>query len=307
VERRQEDRARHRQLKRILVALALIALLGGIAYITLRRPVLAALARGPEYYARFTTVGGLRPGDEVRYGGLNVGRVRAIAVDPADSSRIRVVFRVRDGTPMRRESRAAVVDVSNPVTRYLDLRVLGPRGTALRPGSEVASETGPTLEQTLTQVAVLLQRTDTILDAARPLLQGNFFASLARTTARLDRMSAAVVRSSSRWGPGLERAAGRLDTVITRTDRLLAVLDSATPELRAASAEATGMLQDTRQLVAKLQSGAAQGGGVDELMRNLTEASDNLSRLAARLDRDPAAMLRGQRPIAKPAGPSTDD
>jgi phospholipid/cholesterol/gamma-HCH transport system substrate-binding protein len=289
------------------MALAVVALLGAIAYLTLRRPLLAALARGPEYYARFATVGGLRPGDEVRYGGLTVGRVRALAIDAVDSSLIRVAFRVKEGTPMRRDSRAAVVDVSNPVTRYLDLRVLSPRGSSLPPGSEVASETGPTLEQTLTRVAVLLQRTDTLLDAAAPLLHGDFFASLVRTTARVDRMTAAVSRSASRWGPELARAAGRLDTVMTRTDRLLAALDSATPEFRAASAEASDMLQDTRRLVAQLRSGASQGGGVDELMRNLTTASDNLSRLAAKLDRDPAAMLLGQRPLAKPTGPSTDD
>jgi phospholipid/cholesterol/gamma-HCH transport system substrate-binding protein len=291
----------------MLVALALVVLLGAIAYATLRRPVLIALASGPEYYARFATVGGLRAGDEVRYGGLRVGRVRAVAIDVADSSRIRVTFRVREDTPMRHDSRASVVDVSNPVTRYLDLRVLERRGSALAPGSEVASETGPTLEQTLTRVAVLLQRTDTLLDAASPLLQRGVFAGLARTTQRLDRMTAALVRSSKDWGPGVVRAAGRLDTVMTRTDRLLAALDSATPELRAASTEASGMLQDTRELVAQLRAGASAGGGVDALMRNLTTASNNLSRLADRLDRGPAALLRGERPIAKPAGPSTNE
>jgi len=208
---------------------------------------------------------------------------------------------------MRTDTRALVVDLTNPVTRYVSLRPGSTGAATLPPGSAVAAETGPTLEQTLTRVAVLLARTDTLFDAAAPLLQGDFFARLDRTTAHLDRITTAVVRSSPRWAPGLARAAGRLDTVMDRTDRLLATLDSATPELRASATAAAGLLRDSRTLVAELRSGAAQGGGLAELMGNLTSASNNLSRIAAKLDRNPASLIKGQKSIAKTAGPSLDD
>jgi ABC-type transporter Mla subunit MlaD len=116
-----------------------------------------------------------------------------------------------------------------------------------------------------------------------------------------------VVRSSPRWAPGLARAAGRLDTVMDRTDRLLATLDSASPDLRASATAAAGLLRDSRTLVAELRNGATQGGGLAELMGNLTSASNNLSRIAAKLDRNPASLIKGQKSIAKTAGPSLDD
>jgi len=303
----QHNDGDRRSWKVLLGGAAVVAGLVALGYFFLRRPILAALATGPEYHTSFSTVGGLRAGDQVRYGGIPVGRTRRVEIDPKDPSKILVVFRVEPRTPMRTDTRASVVDLTNPVTRYVSLRP-GTTGAATLPaGSAVAAETGPTLEQTLTRVAVLLARTDTLFAAAAPLLQGDFFARLDRTTAHLDRITTAVVRSSPRWAPGLARAAGRLDTVMDRTDRLLATLDSATPELRASATAAAGLLRDSRTLVAELRSGAAQGGGLAELMGNLTSASNNLSRIAAKLDRNPASLIKGQKSIAKTAGPSLDD
>lgn len=290
--------ARRAGLGLAAVALALIAL-----YLA-RRPITVALARGPEYYATFASVGGLRPGDEVRYGGLVVGRVRSVQIDARDSTRIRAAFRVREYTPIRTDTRVSIVDATESVSRYLSLRAGSSAGARpLPPGSRLESEAGPTLEETLIHLTSVLQRTDSLLLAAAPLLRGDFFARLDRTTARLDDMTGAVVRSAGRWGPGLERAAGRMDEVMARTDRILATLDSTSPELRTASTEALLVLQDTRALVSDLRAGAAGGGGLAELMRDLTSAGDDLARLSARLERDPTSLLRSRGVAPKPAGP----
>jgi phospholipid/cholesterol/gamma-HCH transport system substrate-binding protein len=291
---------------RLVVVAVVVAVGAGILYF-LKGPILAATAAGSEYHAAFSTVGGLRPGDEVRYGGLPVGRTRSVGIDPRDPSRIIVTFCVDQRTPMRTDTRASVVDVTSPVTRYLSLRPGSRSAPALPPGTEVATETGPTLEQTMLRLTVLLARADTMFDAAAPLLHGEFFTRLDRTTAQLDRITTAVVRSSARWGPGIERAARRLDTVVNRTDRLLAAVDSATPDLEASATEALGMLQDTRSLVAELRSGASEGGGFAELMRSLTTTSNDLSRVLAKLDRNPASLLHAQRSVPKTTGPTLPD
>jgi phospholipid/cholesterol/gamma-HCH transport system substrate-binding protein len=233
--------------------------------------------------------------------------VRRVEIDAADPSRILVTFRVSDRTPVRTDTRASIVDATGAVTRHLALRSGRRDAPALPAGREVTTEVGPTLEEMLIGLTSVVQRMDTLLDAAVPLAHSDLFSRLERTSRRLDLMTAAVVRTSAQWGPGLVRAAGRLDTVLTRSDSLLAALNAATPELRSASGEALGMLQDTRALVGQLRAGASQGGGVDELMRNLTLATDNLSRLAAKLERNPASLLKTQRPMPKTAGPKLND
>lgn len=302
-ERSQEAHGGGRRPKVHLAVAALVVGVGAIVLYLFRGSILAALVTGPEYYTTFKSVGGLRKGDDVRYGGIPVGRTRSVRIDPDDPARLTVTFRVDRDTPMRADMRASIVDVSSPVTRYLSLRP-GTRGAPpLPPGREVPSETGPTIEETLTHATILLARADTLLEAASPLLHTDFFARLDRMTGRLDRMTGILARSSARLAPELERAAGRMGDVLVRTDRLLATIDSARPDLGAASAEALAMLRDTRTLVGELRTGADEGGGVSELMRNLTITSDNLSRLAARLDRNPASLLRSQQPVPKPAGP----
>jgi ABC-type transporter Mla subunit MlaD len=295
----------HRILVLAVTVLGL-AVLGPVLYLN-RKPIRAWAFRGPEYVAAFSTVGGLRPGDEVRYGGLPTGRVKAMGIDPADPSRIVVRFAVREDTPMRADVRASVVDVTNPVTRYLGLSPGSRSASPLPPGSEVATEVGPTPEQTLAHATRVLQRTDTLLQAAETLMQGDFFVRLDRATRRVDQMTAAVVKSADRWGPSVERAAGRMDAVMARTDHLLAVMDSAAPELRAAVGELPPLLRDTRLLLADLRQGAAQGGGLAGLMQDLTVAGDHLARVTSRLERDPASLLRSRRPPPKSVGPELND
>ena len=80
----------------VLVSAVLgLAVLGLLVYLN-RKPIRAWAFRGPEYVTAFATVGGLRPGDEVRYGGLPTGRIKAIGIDAADRSRIVVRFAVRE-------------------------------------------------------------------------------------------------------------------------------------------------------------------------------------------------------------------
>jgi ABC-type transporter Mla subunit MlaD len=98
---------------------------------------------GVEWSWCFATVGGLRPGDEVRYGGIHVGRVQSIAIDPENPSKIRATFR-DETTPMRVDTRASIIDVTGAVTRFISLSAGSPRSPRLPSGKEVASETGAT-------------------------------------------------------------------------------------------------------------------------------------------------------------------
>lgn len=74
------------------------------------------------YRADFTTVAGLRTGDDVRAAGVRVGRVEKIEL--VDDTRARVTFVVGDAQPL--------TDTTGMVVRYQNL--LGQRYLALQPG-----------------------------------------------------------------------------------------------------------------------------------------------------------------------------
>jgi phospholipid/cholesterol/gamma-HCH transport system substrate-binding protein len=299
----QQQDARHTRRHDLVAGAIVLLLVLGIAVYSYRGQIEAALARGPEYSAAFSTVGGLRRGDEVRYGGIPVGRVREVRIDPQDPTHILVTFRVRPRTPMREDTRASVVDVTNPVSRYLSLRPGSKTAPPLPPGHEVATEVGPTLEETLSRLTTMLERADTLLTAMAPVTRGDFFARLDTTTARLDDLTMVATRTIGRAEPRLSHTLNQLGALTDHSTRLVARLDSVSPQLAAAAVAALGTLQDARALLAELRTGGLEGGGLAQLTQNLSVATDNLARLTTQLEREPLSVLHGRRPGEKPTGP----
>jgi len=96
-----------------------------------------------------------------------------------------------------------------------------------------------------------------------------------------------------------------------RSERLLAALDTATrsagPQLAATQREAVESLREIHTMLADLREALAQEGGVDQMVRNLATASDNIAKLSERVERDPASVLKQRALPNKPAGPRPRD
>jgi phospholipid/cholesterol/gamma-HCH transport system substrate-binding protein len=259
--------------------------------------------RGREYRATFGSVGGLRRGNDVRYGGLDAGSVTAIVIDTANPARFIVTFRVRDQIPIRADTRATIPGVTPPTVHYLDLRPGTQGGRPLPPGSLVPSEESPDVPDVLTRLTAVLERADTMLQAARPLTQHDFFARLDRTVTHLDTLVTLASHNSARLLPQLEATARRANVVLARTDRVLAALDSSHADLAAAPREAVATLRDMHALLDQIRDGMGQEGRMATLMRNLASAGDNLARLSERLERNPASVLQSRRRPVKLVGP----
>jgi hypothetical protein len=92
-----------------------------------------------------------------------------------------------------------------------------------------------------------------------------------------------------------------------RSERLLGALDTATrtagPQLAETQREAVESLREIHTLLADLRDALAQEGGVDQMVRNLAAASDNIARLTERVERDPSSILKQRALPNKPAGP----
>ncbi len=119
----------------ILVAavLFLVALVFVGGYNVLRKKMVTYTT-----YVKFA--GGLQPGTFVRFGGLKVGAVRSADIDPQDSTRVRIAFDVKAGTPLRTNSRARISTLGFLGENYLEVSP-GNREAALLPaGSEVPAQ-----------------------------------------------------------------------------------------------------------------------------------------------------------------------
>ena len=287
--------------------------IGTIAFIALvlfaRRPMF--FDRQREYQSTFQDVAGLNVGDEVRYGGVRVGSVAALEIDSAPPSAIRVRFRVRRSTPIRSDTRASVTQLGLLGQPYLALEPGRGGGTTLAEGSTIPSESTMSVQDAMRRLSASLDRADSVFATLDRLAQANPLARLDTTLARADTLVRGATVGSERLLTRLDDASRQLAALLTRSERLVGVIDTAVAEARpgltSTQREALETLRETRSLVVELRTALEEGGGVDQLVRNLSSASENFARLSARLERDPTSLLQRRSLPAKPSGPPIRD
>jgi phospholipid/cholesterol/gamma-HCH transport system substrate-binding protein len=291
----------------VLVGVGTIAFMGLMLFA--RRPLF--LDRQREYRAAFRNVAGLNVGDEVRYGGVRVGSVTSLEIDSAPPSTIRVRLRVRRSTPVRAGTRASITQLGLLGQPYLALEPGAGGGPLLAEGATIPSEDNLSVQDAMRRLALSLDRADSVFATLDRLAQANPLARLDTTLARADTLVRGATAGSERLLARLDDASRQLATLLTRSERLVGVIDTAVAEARpgltSTQREALETLRETRSLVVELRSALEQGGGVDQLVRNLNSASENFARLSSRLERDPSSLLQKRALPAKPSGPPIRD
>jgi phospholipid/cholesterol/gamma-HCH transport system substrate-binding protein len=290
---------------------SIAAFLGGVFLILLglvavaRYPAL--ISRGREYHTLLRSVAGLDIGDEVKYGGLTVGTITRMALDTTDATRILVTFRVKRSTPIRTDTRATIGQVGFLGEPYLNLRPGRPNAPALAGGSTLPADESASFQEAMSRLASFLDRADTLMGSAERIAQMTPWQRIDRLFTRLDTLVTSTTRGSDRVFTQLERSSDQLNGVLARTERVIAAIDttvaSARPDLKATQREMLATLTEMRILVSDLRDAMQEGGGVDQLMRNVSAASDNMARLAERIERDPTSVLQRRAPPKKSVGP----
>jgi phospholipid/cholesterol/gamma-HCH transport system substrate-binding protein len=292
--------------------LGILAFLGGTALVLVaivafaRYPSL--FRRGNEYHAAFKNVAGLNLGDEVRYGGLVVGSVTRLTLDPRDPTRIEVAFRVRPQTPIRTDTYATITQVGLLGQPYLNLEAGLPTSPPLPTRSRLPTRDNLTFQDAMSRLAVFLDRADTLLHGVERIAASSPWERIDKTLSRVDVLLTNAAEGSDRVMGNLDQATRRLSSMIERTDGLLVSLDTAfrgaSPAIRQAQREMLAAMRDLRALLGDMRDATGDGDRLTRIMDNLVNASDDLARLADRLEKEPTSVLSRRQAPKKTAGPA---
>lgn len=266
---------------------------------------------GREYSAVFRTVAGLNTGGDVRFGGLLVGTVTDMRFDPEHPTSIVVHFRVRSNTPVRADTRASITQVGFLGEPYLNLEPGLPDSPPLMAGATLPSEDNLTFQDAMSRLAAFFDRGDTLLAGAERIARASPLDRFDRTMARIDTLVTFAMSGSDRAFTSVQQASDQLTALLNRTDRLVAVLDTTVrrsgPGLATTQEEALRTVRELRMLVVDMRGALDAGGGVDQLVRNLSVTAENLAQITDRLERDPSSILKTRATASKPAGPRIRD
>ena len=217
------------------------------------------------FYVRYEiyfdgSVSGLSEGGQVRYLGVDVGRVIHIRIDPRAANRVQVIADIDATTPISERTLAQLSLQGVTGLLYIDLEQQRPDDNGRRILAAVPSERYQVIRSShsdfdrfLSSLPTLTARLDELVDRATRLLSEKNIAGVERLVANLDRAASQ-----------LPHTAGNIDTMVD--------------ELRST-------ISDAHQVFADLH-GATQTASVDFVaaVQKLRATSDNLERATGSLD-----------------------
>jgi len=264
-------------------------------------------------------VSGLNAQADVRYRGVEVGKVDRIRFDPADPRTILVDISVSQGTPITRGTYAELAPQGITGLSYVHLED-DSSSSALRDPADAEQariELRPSFlervsgsgEQAIGRIAAVAAKLETWLDEENRQQALRTLAAFERAAQDVSAISVAVQKSANAV-PELARRAGKslanADALITDLRGLAATLDerSRTLERVAASAERIGL---SVEQVARAGDTLVSVAGNETLPRvhllldDLTRSSRSLERLISDLSANPSSVVFGR--AAVPPGP----
>lgn len=261
-------------------------------------------------YLRYA--GGLEPGASVLFGGINVGKVKAVHPRASDPTKIEILFDVKKGTPLNEKSVAKLGLVSVMSGAALSITTGSNDAERLAPGSAIPSQEGASLDEIAGKIAGVADNADGLITQVRGELQGitgdarSVLANLNAVTGKPNQQEIHSILDNVKGmlatdGPKIDRLTDQLNTLAQHADTTVqnvngTVTDAREP-LRNDLAELQATLQQARALLSDLQVVVrANDYKIDDTIDNLRTATDNLDQLTDALKQRPWSLVRIRQP-----------
>jgi phospholipid/cholesterol/gamma-HCH transport system substrate-binding protein len=256
------------------------------------------------------SVSGLNIDAPVRYRGVDVGRVRRIALAPGNVEQVQVTLDIDRGTPVKTDTVAVLQTQGLTGIAFVELTA-GSRASV--PLSAQAGEeypvikSGPSLmnrlESSLTSLLGSVNRTSDSLNA---VLDDENRRALRKTLADLETLSRTLAARSATIDAGLANAAktmentarftDQLPRLLQRVDQSAAAFDRMASQVGGAGISASGVLDGARPEIQRFASETLPE--VHDLVADLRDLTATLRRVSGDLERNPSALVYGK-PLPK--------
>jgi phospholipid/cholesterol/gamma-HCH transport system substrate-binding protein len=293
------------------VLLLSAALIGGVLWLSSEKSYRKSFDTYLVYMEE--SVSGLTPDAPVRYRGVQVGRVRQIALARGNVEKVELTLDIERGTPIKQNTVAVLVTQGLTGIAHVDLSGGTRDSPALQalPGERYpVIPSGPSLLVRLDAAATtLIDSLTRTSDSINALLDESNRAALKETMASLALVSRTLAARSAAIDAGVANAARTMEN----TARLSGEMSGLVERIRR-SAEAFERMSNEGARAAGSAATAVEGARADlhqatretipearQLIVELRDLTTSLRRFSDQLERNPAILVHGK-PAAK-AGP----
>jgi len=212
------------------------------------------------HQAYFKFAGGVQPGAPVRYGGMLIGKVQRVRVDPGNTTRIEISMGVSREAPLKTDSVAKISTLGPLTENYVEISTGSEHAALASPGSTLLSaeafglpQLGDAVQAMLPDVQKALQKLNQNLDGlqvtlarANDLLNDRNRANIASSLNNLEHLVAEVrpkaTDSLDNLNGLLTDARPKVSASLTSVQSLTAKLDPLLDDLKTTTAQANQTL-----------------------------------------------------------------
>jgi len=261
-------------------------------------------------YLRYA--GGLEPGASVLFGGIEVGKVKAVRPATIDPTKIEIVLDVKQGTPLNEKSVAKLGLVSVMSGAALSITTGSNDAKRLPPGSSIQSQEAASLDEIAGKLAVVAENADGLITQARGELEGisgdarNLLGNLNTVTGPVNQQKIQAVLDHvngmlATEGPKIDRISDQLVTLSQHADETIQNVNGTVTDIRGPVrddlAELQKTLQQAKAVLTDMQVVVrANDYKIDDTVENLRVATDNLDQLTDSLKQRPWSLVRIKQP-----------
>jgi phospholipid/cholesterol/gamma-HCH transport system substrate-binding protein len=215
----------------------------------------------------FKYAGGIQPGAPVRYGGLAVGKVTQVRVDPGNSTRIEIRITVEKAAPLKVDSVAKITTLGPLTDNYIEVSTGSEHAAPAPPGSTLQSSEAFGLPQLADAAQTMVPEVQAALQKLNQNLDG-LQVTLTRANDLLNDRNRANIASS---------LSGISQTVAEARPKVTDSLDNLNGLLADARPKVSASLANVQQLTAKFAP------LLDDLKTTTARANDTLAHVDSTL------------------------
>jgi ABC-type transporter Mla subunit MlaD len=261
-------------------------------------------------YLRYA--GGLEPGAPVLFGGIEMGKIRAVRPWASDPTRIEILLDVKQNTPLNEKSVAKLGLVSVMSGAALSITTGSNDARRLPPGSAIPSQEAASLDEIAGKVAVVADNANGLITQVRGELEGiaadahMLLANLNTLTGKPNQQRVQAVLDNvngmlATERPKIDRLTDQLNVLTQHADETVQNVNGTVSDVREPIRKDLADLQSTllqaRQLLADIQVVVrANDSKIDDTIENLRTATENVDQLTDSLNQRPWSLIRIRQP-----------
>jgi len=261
-------------------------------------------------YLRYA--GGIEPGAQVLFGGINVGKITAVRPWTSDPTRIEILLDVKDNTPLNEKSVAKLGLVSVMSGAALSITTGSNDAHRLPPGSIIASQEAASLDEITDKMATAADNANGLITEVRGELGGisgdarTLLANLNTVAGKANQQKIQAVLDNVNGmlatdRPKIDHLTDELNALSHHADETIQNVNGTVSDLREPIRNDLANLQSTllqaKQLLADMQVLVrANDYKIDDTIEHLRTATENLDELTDSVKQRPWSLVRIRQP-----------